>query len=322
MLKKYKSPKWMSYVLKLAGVYSIFWGLFLLVFPNTFSQVINVNTPKYAEIWQCISIFSIVFGIGYLIASTNPVKHYVIILIGFLTKLLLAFLSLKLFLFNGFSTNFIFHSIVTDVIWLLPFSFILKEAYHFYNEIKFQIENNPQIEFEKVLKNTETNLGISLYEQSFIAPTMLIFLRHFGCTFCRETIKDLCEVSNAIESNGTEIVLVHMNNNNNANEILQKYNFENAITISDKNQELYKAFKLDKGNLFQLFGFKVLTRAFWSGFINGNGVGKPESDYAQMPGVFVIYKSKVIKCYRHRSVADRPNYLKIADCDNAQLMEL
>ncbi|MEZ5059893.1 MAG: AhpC/TSA family protein, partial [Saprospiraceae bacterium] len=55
-----------------------------------------------------------------------------------------------------------------------------------------------------------TNEGANLLEVSSQKPVMLIFLRHFGCTFCRESLADLAEQRAGIEETGMQIIFVHM----------------------------------------------------------------------------------------------------------------
>ena len=39
-------------------------------------------------------------------------------------------------------------------------------------------------------------------------PTLLVFLRHQGCTFCRETVSELSEKKEQFESTGIKIAFV------------------------------------------------------------------------------------------------------------------
>ena len=43
--------------------------------------------PTYPEIWQCVGMIVGVYGIGYAIASADPLRHWPIILVGFLGKI-------------------------------------------------------------------------------------------------------------------------------------------------------------------------------------------------------------------------------------------
>jgi peroxiredoxin len=168
----------------------------------------------------------------------------------------------------------------------------------------------------------ETNKGESLSSLSNKQPVMLIFLRHFGCTFCKETLWYINKLRNDIEKKGTMIVLVHMHNESKAADELRKFNLENVITISDPESMLYKGFHLKRGTLSQVLGFKVWIRGMYLWITKGAFVSSPEGvDTFQMPGIFLVFKGEIIKQFIHLSAADIPPYLDLATCDNCKMAE-
>lgn len=52
--------------------------------------------------------------------------------------------------------------------------------------------------------------GVSLAEISRQGPAIVVFLRHAGCTFCREALADIATRRARIVSAGARTVLVHM----------------------------------------------------------------------------------------------------------------
>jgi hypothetical protein len=46
--------------------------------------------------------------------------------------------------------------------------------------------------------------------------------------------------------------------------------------------------------------------------LKGHGIGTLEGDGFQMPGAFVIHHDHVLRAYRHRTAADRPDYVELA----------
>ena len=52
-----------------------------------------------------------------------------------------------------------------------------------------------------------TEEGLSLDKLSREKQIMLVFLRHFGCIFCQEAMKDISAQRELKKKNGTEIVL-------------------------------------------------------------------------------------------------------------------
>lgn len=311
--KKY-SEQWMSKLLILAGIYNILFGIFALIFPNAYFQISGMQAPLYPQIWQCVGMIVGVYGIGYLIASTAPTRHWPIVLVGLLGKI---FGPIG-FIFNYLSGTFPLKAgwliIFNDLIWLVPFALIVKAAYdktvYKDNLVMQMIHQDPSL----TLDLFETSEDISLEEMSHRWPTLIVFLRHFGCTFCREALKDIAELRRNIEVKGTRIVLVHMIDQETASKELVKFGLGDIPHISDPESMLYKKFKLQRGSLSQLFGLKVLVRGVISGILNKNGQGKEMGDIYQMPGVFLIRKGQVVKTYIHKTAADRPDYEDLAKC--------
>ena len=60
----------------------------------------------------------------------------------------------------------------------------------------------------QALGGARTQSGHLLSALSETSPVLLVFLRHAGCTFCREAIGDVARDRGAIERSGVRIVLV------------------------------------------------------------------------------------------------------------------
>jgi peroxiredoxin len=156
-----------------------------------------------------------------------------------------------------------------------------------------------------------TNKGESLDWLVQQRTVMLVFLRHFGCTFCRESMTELSRQRPAIEERGIKIVLVHMIESKMASEILQLYDLADISHISDPGQRLYKTFGLKRARWKEFFTPRVVWRVFIAGIVKGHLAGKPLGDPYQMPGVFVYHKNSILSKFTHQVVSDRPNYLKL-----------
>ncbi len=122
-------PVWMRRVLMLAGLYNLVWGAFVICFPLLPFQWARMEPPRYPEIWQCVGMIVGVYGIGYIIAAFDPLRHWPIILVGFLGKvfgpigMLNAIWQGKLPIVAGFTC------LTNDLIWWMPFGIILWRAY-------------------------------------------------------------------------------------------------------------------------------------------------------------------------------------------------
>lgn len=117
----------------------------------------------------------------------------------------------------------------------------------------------------------------------------------------------------AIVAKGTQLAFVHMSNEELARKFFAGYGFEHAERVSDPQRQLYKRFNLVRGGFPQFLGLKTLKRMFVAGLINGHGLGKLAGDAFQMPGVFLIQESRILRAFVHRTVADQPNYVELAN---------
>ena len=160
--------------------------------------------------------------------------------------------------------------------------------------------------------NFVTNKGEELKQLSDKQPVLLVFLRHFGCTFCRETMADLAAVKPEIEADGVKLVLVHMTDFELANKMLEIYGLGGVSHISDKHKALYRRFGFGKVSFKSLFGIKNWWRALIAGVVKGHLVGKPMGDPYQMPGVVLFHNRKVINNFVYRYVSDRPDFTRIS----------
>lgn len=299
----------------IAFLYSLALGLLIIFRPEFIFAATGIDQPNHMYMWQTLGAVEVVLGFSYIIALTNPYRHWSPVVMGLLYKVF----ATIIFLSGAFASaelmnlkNYVF---VNNLIWMIPFAAILVHTYlHSMRSDDLLIEafDDDQI----TLDMFDTTEGIDLKETSHRSLTMVVFLRHFGCTFCRETLQDLSNLRSEIEAKGLKIVLVHMmEDEEEAQRQVLFYgpSLVNIPLISDPEGILYKKFKLRRGTLWQLLGGKVLFRAFIAGIIKGNGIGKETGDMTQMPGVFVMHKGEVIDHFVHESSADRPKYIKIAE---------
>jgi len=164
-------------------------------------------------------------------------------------------------------------------------------------------------------KNMIMNTGDNLFDYSAESPVLLVFLRHFGCVFCKEAIKDLAKSKDDIESLGGEIVFVHMAENHIADQYFKDFGLEGVKHISDIKKEYYHDFGLRKGSFTQLYGLQTWFRGFApENKENKLEVSKSLGDATQMPGIFHMLGGRVLESYIHKVASDKPDYLHLVEC--------
>jgi small multidrug resistance pump len=119
----------MQLTLKLAAIYNILWGAWVVLFPNHFFNLVGMEPLNHPMVWLGMGMVIGVYGIGYWLASFNPMKHWPIVAVGFLGKI---FGPLG-FIFNYINGDvhfeFIYTLFTNDFIWWIPFFLILKKVH-------------------------------------------------------------------------------------------------------------------------------------------------------------------------------------------------
>jgi len=122
----------------------------------------------------------------------------------------------------------------------------------------------------------------------------------------------------AIEAAGTQLAFVYEGSEKQAAALFARYGLDGVSRFRDPDAVLYRAFGLHRGKLFQLFGLRVLRRYLQS-MSKGHGPGIMTSDGLQLPGVFLLHQSRIIKELRYGTVADRPDYVALASLESPEL---
>ena len=119
----------MRWSLYAAGVYNIIWGGGAILFPLWVFRATGMEPPNYPEFWQCIGMIVGVYGVGYLIAASDPIRHWPIVFVGFLGKILGPIGFAESLWSEKLPLAFGLNIVTNDLIWWLPFSFILLAAW-------------------------------------------------------------------------------------------------------------------------------------------------------------------------------------------------
>ncbi len=162
------------------------------------------------------------------------------------------------------------------------------------------------------LLDVVTESGACLQALVNARPTLLVFLRHWGCSFCRETLSDLARLQPALGARGIGLVFVHMGTPERAKPYFEYYDLSAVERISDPEQRLYRdpRFALASRSVFKVFFDLGAIRGFFGGVVLRHGINLlHREDADQMPGVFLLHGEKILRSYKYRSIADKPDFL-------------
>jgi len=175
------------------------------------------------------------------------------------------------------------------------------------------MENQLQLKFNQdapdlILTNT-SGRPVKLSTLWSRKPLLLAFTRHFGCTQCKEMLDELVAGKNKISKAGLDIAVIMQGTPDATADFARK--FAPGLTcLSDPERKAYKAFGLEKGDLFQTF----LNPKVWSAISKARKKGykveppPPGQDAMQMSGTFIINtKGKIILPYYYDNIADHPS---------------
>ncbi|MEM7411187.1 MAG: SelL-related redox protein [Myxococcota bacterium] len=172
---------------------------------------------------------------------------------------------------------------------------------------------NPKAIDAAVLDQTVAGVNLvpgSLRDQLSASPTLLVFLRHFGCIFCREAIADLRAAS---EENAEypSVLFFAQARPTEIRAFLRRY-WPAARAIADPELQLYEAFGVGRASFLQALGPSVL-RASSRARAKGHEGGPRSGDIWRMPGVMWAEETSILWSYEPEHAADHPDFAAIPE---------
>jgi peroxiredoxin len=137
-------------------------------------------------------------------------------------------------------------------------------------------------------------------------PVVIVFLRHFGCTFCRQHVAMLRRDYAQFLEAGGEILCVGMGGYKVGRgfEILMDTKFPTLVT--GETNLPYQQYGLGKGTVGQIFGIRSFVKGLKATF-QGHVGTSVQGDPYQMPGVFIVDTSGTIRyAHYYDDIADTP----------------
>ncbi|MDH3684636.1 MAG: SelL-related redox protein [Myxococcales bacterium] len=156
-----------------------------------------------------------------------------------------------------------------------------------------------------------TGVGLTpgkLIDQLEGGPQLLVFLRHFGCVFCRETVADLRAIA---ESDPTfpRVLFFFVGSSTEGRAFMRRY-WPGVRAVADPEKRLYAAFGVERGGVLQMFGPGV-----WSGKrrarSKGHEQGERSGDIWMMPAAYLVDGATILWQHEYAHAADHPDFARI-----------
>lgn len=291
-------------VLAAAAAYNVLWGAAVILFPNALFDFAGLPRPNYPQLWQCVGMIVGVYGVGYWVASWDPLRHWPITLVGFLGKVLGPVGFVEAFASGTFNARFGLTILTNDLIWWVPFFVILRDAWRA-SEARWAALAPAPVESLRLPD------GRGLLEASRTGPIMLLFVRHRGCTFCRESLAGLAAALPRLRERGERPVVVHLGSEASGREMQREFGLESVPFVADPDKRFYLAFGRRRGGWRELFGPRVWARGFVAGVLRGHGVGHLEGDGLQLGGVVRVEQGRWRVVHEPRDAADVEDWVAI-----------
>jgi hypothetical protein len=160
---------------------------------------------------------------------------------------------------------------------------------------------------------TTAESGRSLLALLDEQPMLLVFLRHFGSLWTRETLSRMAAAAPALERRGVRPVFIHMAAPQKAAPYFERYGLTRVERAADPERRLYTA---PVFHLLKTTGVKefLTPKAYWKlakRSLLRHGIGLPgEEDATQLPGVFFLKGRAIYRAFRPKRISDRVDYAR------------
>ncbi len=144
----------------------------------------------------------------------------------------------------------------------------------------------------------DANSKTKTLSQILHPPSLIVFLRHYGCIGCAAHMRDLLPRVKELKDKGVQIILVGNGKEEFIESFFDRFQINANIVecYSDTDLGLYKLFHLKNGGAFDVPSVWNVLK-FWTQGLTQDGV---KGDINQQGGVFLIGKDKKIY-FAHKS---------------------
>ncbi len=158
---------------------------------------------------------------------------------------------------------------------------------------------------DRTLTDTEGK-NVQLSDFWNVQTTVLVFLRHFGCVFCREQVALLRRNYAEFRDLGAEIVCISQGDAKTGKAFSLLFDLPFPLLVTGEDLSVFRDYGLQRGTWRQMFNPHTLGRGLIA-MLQGNKQGQIQNDGLQMPGVFIVDTQGILRyTHRHYDAADNP----------------
>lgn len=157
----------------------------------------------------------------------------------------------------------------------------------------------------------------TLRDQLGPEPTLLVFLRHFGCVFCRETVAELRQSSEAADF---PPILFFFQGTPTEGRAFLRRDWPTVRAVADPGLRFYEAFGVERMSWTDMLRpalWEAQRRARARGFEQGERSG----DIWRLPGVFLVLGDRVLWSHEYRHAGDLPDFAAVPALARARAAE-
>lgn len=147
----------------------------------------------------------------------------------------------------------------------------------------------------------------TLRDQLGDATTLLVFLRHFGCVFCRETIAELRRAS---EASDFPPLLFFFQGTPTEGRALLRRDWPTVRAVADAGLRFYEGFGVERMGWLDL-----LRPGLWAAErrarAKGLAQGERSGDIWRLPGVFLVRGDRILWAHEFRHAGDLPDFAAV-----------
>ncbi|BDI32780.1 hypothetical protein CCAX7_48310 [Capsulimonas corticalis] len=137
-------------------------------------------------------------------------------------------------------------------------------------------------------------------------PIVVVFLRHYGCTFCREQAAWLRRDYSQFRAAGAEVVCIGQGDPKTGKAFQIFLDLPYPLLVCGDDLTAFQTYGLGRGTFGQLFGWRSWVRGAIA-TLRGHIIGRLSGDGFQMPGTFIIDTQGIVRfAHRHADATDNP----------------